>query len=158
MTNKIKRKRKANEMLGVVEVDNTRNDKKKRTQKKTMEKTEISGQNMILKDVVDTKKEKKEKDVPLFNDKNVDYNLYHEAPENVATKKIKLSSNVILMCKMIEATGDQRGLTYDYAALSIIRKTKNNKAYEFNLPLTIAPNLMRGVELIMKDNQHFFQK
>lgn len=122
-----------------------------------MEKDEISGNALVLKDDVDSKKEKKEKEVPMFNDKNVDYNLYHEAPENVATKKIKLSSNVILMCKMIEATGEQRGLTYDYAALSIIRKTKNNKAYEFNLPLTIAPNLVKGIELIMQENKHFFQ-
>ncbi len=103
----------------------------------------------------ETKREKKEPVV--FNDKNVDYNLYHEAPENVATKKIKISSNVILSCKMIEASGDQKGLTYDYAALTISRKTKNNKAYEFNLPLTIAPNLMKGIELIMNDNKNFFQ-
>jgi hypothetical protein len=122
-----------------------------------MEKEEVSGNALVLKDDADSKKEKKEKEVPMFNDKNVDYNLYHEAPENVATKKIKLSSNVILMCKMIEATGEQRGLTYDYAALSIIRKTKNNKAYEFNLPLTIAPNLVKGIELIMQENKHFFQ-
>lgn len=131
--------------------------KRKRLKKKKMEKDEISGNALVLKDDVDSKKEKKEKEVPMFNDKNVDYNLYHEAPENVATKKIKLSSNVILMCKMIEATGEQRGLTYDYAALSIIRKTKNNKAYEFNLPLTIAPNLVKGIELIMQENKHFFQ-
>jgi hypothetical protein len=134
------------------------NDNKvKKSKKKKMEKDEVSGKSLILKDDNDSKKEKKEKDVPMFNDKNVDYNLYHEAPENVATKKIKLSSNVILMCKMIEATGEQRGLTYDYAALSIIRKTKNNKAYEFNLPLTIAPNLVKGIELIMQENKHFFQ-
>lgn len=124
--------------------------------KRKMDKAEISGVNTVIEaETNDSKREKKES--PIFNDKNVDYNLYHEAPENVATKKIKLSSNVILMCKMIEATGDQRGLTYDYAALSIIRKTKNNKAYEFNLPLTIAPNLVKGVELIMNENKHFFQ-
>lgn len=125
-------------------------DASKRGKKRKMTKTEVSGS-----DGVDTKKEKKE--AAVFNDKNVDYNLYHEAPENVATKKIKISSNVILMCKMIEATGDQKGLTYDYAALTISRKTKNGKAYEFNLPLTIAPNLIKGINLIMQDNKHFFQ-
>lgn len=121
-----------------------------------MEKTEVSGVDLVVPEVeIETKKDKKE--VIMFNDKNVDYNLYHEAPENVATKKIKLSSNVILMCKMIEANAGQKGLTYDYAALSIIRKTKNNQAYEFNLPLTIAPNLVKGIELIMTENKHFFQ-
>ena len=129
---------------------------KKQGRKRKMEKNEVSGMDVLVADPKnDSKKEKKE---PLvFNDKNVDYNLYHEAPENVATKKIKLSSNVLLVCKMIEATGDQKGLTYDYAALSIVRKTKNNTAYEFNLPLTIAPNLKKGIELIIKDNHHFFQ-
>lgn len=131
-------------------------DPKKKGKKRKMEKNEVSGAEAVDNSDSDSKKEKKE--APLFNDKNVDYNLYNEAPENVATKKIKLSSNVILMCKMIEAAGDKNGLTYDYAALSISRKTKNGRAYEFNLPLTIAPNLMKGIEYIMRDNKHFFQK
>lgn len=121
-----------------------------------MEKTEVSGNETMDVTENDGKKEKKEP--PLFNDKNVDYNLYNEAPENVSTKKIKLSSNVMLLCKMIEAAGEQKGLTYDYAALCIVRKTKNGRAYEFNLPLTIAPNLVKGIQLIMKDNEHFFSK
>lgn len=125
----------------------------KRGKKRKMSKTEVCGTDVVEEN--ETKREKKEPAV--FNDKNVDYNLYHEAPENVATKKIKISSNVMLICKMIEAAGDQKGLTYDYAALTISRKTKNGKAYEFNLPLTIAPNLVKGIELIMKDNKHFFQ-
>ena len=134
----------------------TETNDKKRGKKRKMEKTEVSGGDLVVPEVeVETKKDKKE--VVMFNDKNVDYNLYHEAPENVATKKIKLSSNVILMCKMIEANSGQKGLTYDYAALSIIRKTKNNQAYEFNLPLTIAPNLVKGIELIMTENKNFFQ-
>lgn len=129
-----------------------------------MDKAETSGTEHILVETAEdgeateneAKKEKRE--APIFNDKNVDYNLYNEAPENVATKKIKLSSNIILMCKMIEGAGDSKGLSYDYAALSIIRKTKNNKAYECNLPLTICPNLIKGIEFIMKENKHFFQK
>jgi hypothetical protein len=121
-----------------------------------MEKEEVSGEYLVVDK--ETKKDKKEREIPTFNDKNVDYNLYHEAPENVSTKRIKLTNNIIMGCKMIEATGDQRGTTYDYAALFFTRKTKNNKAYDFNLPLTIAPNLIKGVELIMQDNKHFFQK
>lgn len=41
-----------------------------------------------------------------YNDKNVDYNLYNEAPEHIKNLKIKISSNVIMLCRMIEATGN----------------------------------------------------
>lgn len=59
--------------------------KRKPSKKARIDKEEISGVVVANKDDIDNKKEKKE--AALFNDKNVDYNLYHEAPENVATKK-----------------------------------------------------------------------
>lgn len=94
-----------------------------------------------------------------YNDKNVDYNLYNEAPEHIKNLKIKISSNVIMLCRMIEATGNtSQGLTYDYAALSFVRQSKNGKAYEFNLPLNLAPSIMKGLTLLIKQNPKFFDK
>lgn len=39
---------------------------------------------------------KSKREAPTFNDKNVDYNLYSNDPDNVVTRKIKVSSNVIV--------------------------------------------------------------
>jgi hypothetical protein len=97
------------------------------------------------------------KEAPTFNDKNVDYNLFSNDPGNVVSRKIKIASNVILTCKMIESD-TKGGLSYDYAALTFQRKTRDEKAFEFNLPLTISPNLIQGLKLIMQDNPKFFSE
>jgi hypothetical protein len=94
-----------------------------------------------------------------YNDKNVDYNLYNEAPENIKNVKIKISSNLVMMCRMIEATGTTaQSLNYDYAALSFVRQSKNGRAYEYNVQLSSAPAIMKGISLIMKQNPKFFDK
>jgi hypothetical protein len=94
-----------------------------------------------------------------YNDKNVDFNLYNEAPEHIKNVKIKISSNVVMICRMIEATGNtSQGLTYDYAALSFVRQSKNGRAYEFNLPLTLAPSITKGINLMIRENTKFFSK
>jgi hypothetical protein len=95
----------------------------------------------------------------VFNDKNVDYNLYNEAPEHIKNLKIKLSSNVVVMSRMIEASGgNAQGLSYDYAALSFVRQSKNGKAYEFNMSLNLAPNIIKALNLLIKGNPTFFEK
>ena len=103
--------------------------------------------------------EEGKKKVVEYNDKNVDYNLYNEAPDHIKNVKIKLSSNVVMMCRMIEASGNaQIGLTFDYAALSFVRQSKNGRAYEFNLPLGIAKKIIQGCQLCIKENPKFFEK
>ncbi len=101
---------------------------------------------------------KKASGVIEYNDKNVDFNLYNEAPEHIKNVKIKISSNVVMLCRMIEATGNtSQGLTYDYAAISFVRQSKNGKAYEFNLPLNLAPSIQKGISLLIKSNPKFFE-
>lgn len=104
-------------------------------------------------------KKSNKKEVPLFNDKNVDYNLFNDAPENVMARKIKISNTVMVTCKMIDAiSGGANGLSYDYAALTFVRKIQNAKAFEFNLPLTLVPSIIEALKLIVKDNPKFFKK
>jgi hypothetical protein len=104
---------------------------------------------------------KKTREGPVFNDKNLDYNLYSNDPDNVVSKKIKISNNVIMTCRMIDGSEGRKtaaAYSYDYAALSFLRKTKDEKAFEFNLPLNLAPNIIEALKLIMNDNPKFFQK
>ena len=101
----------------------------------------------------------KKREAPIFNDKNIDYNLFTDAPENVMARKIKISNTVMVTCKMIDAIGSGAGgLSYDYAALTFMRKIQNQKAFEFNLPLALAPNIIEALRYIMKDNPKFFKR
>lgn len=105
--------------------------------------------------------DKKKREGPVFNDKNLDYNLYCNDPDNVVSKKIKISNNVIMTCRMIDGSEGRKTAavySYDYAALSFLRKTKDEKAFEFNLPLNLAPNIIEAIKLIINDNPKFFQK
>jgi hypothetical protein len=105
--------------------------------------------------------DKKKREGPVFNDKNLDYNLYCNDPDNVVSKKIKISNNVIMTCRMIDGSEGRKtaaAYSYDYAALSFLRKTKDEKAFEFNLPLNLAPNIIEAIKLIINDNPKFFQK
>jgi hypothetical protein len=121
------------------------------TSNENQNKHEISGENLEL-----TKDEKKKIET-LFDDSNVDYNLYCEAPENIVEKKVMLSNNLMIVSKMMEATGD-KGQTYEYPAISFQRKLKSQKAYTFNLPLNMIPTLIKGLQMIMNDNQTYFSK
>jgi hypothetical protein len=60
---------------------------------------------------------------------------------------------------MIEGAGNTaQGLTFDFASLSFVRQSKNGKAFEFNLPLGLAPSIVKGITLIIKQNPKFFEK
>ena len=102
---------------------------------------------------------KKAREAPSFNDKNLDYNLFSSDPDNVVSKKIKISSNVIVQCRMIDGVEKGKNAAFqDYAALSFWRKTKDEKAFEFNLPLGLATNIIEALKLIINDNPKFFKK
>lgn len=98
---------------------------------------------------------KKKGEVKEFTDANVDLNL-HSDSQIVHPRKIKLTNNIILSCQMFDM--ETTKLNYDFPALVFQRKLKDSKAFEFNLPLSICPNLIHGVNYIMKENPKFFSK
>ena len=95
------------------------------------------------------------KEAPDFSDKNVDYDLFKDDPTRVIQKKCKLSRDVVMSCKMI--TVNQPKLSFEYAAVVFARKGKADKAFEFNLPLELAPRIISGLTLMMKDYPRFFE-
>ena len=120
------------------------------TENRLESKQEMSGENMEL-----VKDDGKKKVETMFDDSNIDYNLYTAAPQNIIEKKIMLGNNLLVLSKMMDAVGD-KGQSYEYPAISFQRKCKSQKAYTFNLPLNLAPTLIRALELIMEDNKTFF--
>ena len=146
----------------------TKSDVKKKTSRNSerKEKTGKPETDKKKENLETTTDEKTEKDVEEvkkrvieYNDKNVDYNLYTEAPEHIKTVKCQINSNTLMICRMIEASSNSTsGLTSDYAAISFVRLSRNGKAFEFNLPLGIAPNIIKGLTMFIKDNPRFFDK
>lgn len=68
---------------------------------------------------------KKAREAPSFNDKNLDYNLFSSDPDNVVSKKIKISSNVIVQCRMID--GVEKGKNAAFPRLRGFVISKENK-------------------------------
>lgn len=120
------------------------------------------GDDKKAKEKKSTKKDEKEEDKDEgrknWDSRNIDYNLYNESPDNIKVVRILLSSTVTLESKMIEASADKKGLTYDMAALVFARKTRGNKSFEFNLPMTLAPSIREGLDRIMEKNANFYAK
>ena len=97
------------------------------------------------------------KEAPDFSDKNVDYNLYEDDPTRLMQKRIKISKDVVVSCRMI-TVHQPRSNSFEYAAVVFARKGKADKAFEFNLPLDLAPRIISALHLMMKDNSKFFEK
>lgn len=100
----------------------------------------------------------KSKSKKKYNDRNVDYDLHHEVPEKINSFKIKLSNTCTYVCKMTEANGELKGLTYNMAVIALYMKLKNGNASEFILPLSLAPNLKKALEISINANKEFFDK
>ena len=91
----------------------------------------------------------------IFNDGNVDVNLYTLEAQNIVKKKIKISSNLMILSQIIE-NWDNKNYNQEYAALTIQRKLKDGKAFEFNVPLNLAYSLQNAIQIIIDHNPKFF--
>lgn len=98
----------------------------------------------------------KKKDYPDFSDKNVDVDLYNDNPHTVIQKRIKVSDNIVVSCKMI-AVNQRQANGFEYAAIVFARKGRADKAFEYNLPLTLAPKVIAALNIIVNENPKFFQ-
>ena len=98
--------------------------------------------------------EKQTKTYPAFEEKNVDYNFEKNSPSNIVQRRCKIASNIIISCKNVEII--QNGQTLDIASLSFSRKTKNGKAFDYNMPLSLAPTVIIAIQAIINDNAKFF--
>jgi len=103
----------------------------------------------------ETKKEEYKTDI--WNDRNCDHDLDDHAASNVHTRKIKISSNLLLSCKMISHL-ENKHLTQDYAGLVFSRKTNKEKTFDFIVDLRVTERLIRALQIIIEENPVFFNK
>ena len=93
----------------------------------------------------------------IWNDKNCDHDLDDHAASNVHTRKIKISSNLLLSCRMISHL-ENKHLQQDYAALVFSRKTNKERSFDFMIDLRVTERLIRALEIIVQENPVFFNK
>lgn len=98
----------------------------------------------------------KKKSVFLFNDKNVDVNLFNEAPQNIVERKIKLSNNLILQCHVIDGSEIKAAYNNDFPALTFVKKVKDGKAFQFSIPLNLGPTIQNAIQIMVTSNPQFF--
>lgn len=94
------------------------------------------------------------KKTEVFNDSNLDFDLFKSSPTNVVSRRIRVASNLIVTCRMISQAGNN--LSYDYAAITFQRKTQNEKMFEFVIPLNLTPRLVQAMQYIIAENPKFF--
>jgi hypothetical protein len=99
------------------------------------------------RDVISNKRKKKNEDVYPYDETDVAIDM---SVDFVKPKKIKLSSNLMLERRMLHVTENGKK-EYSYPAIVFLRKTKDDKAFEFNIPLTIGQRLIDALEIILND-------
>ena len=149
----LKRKKKAVEHKNVKKIKKNPEELKIKKNKKKIAKPEEkkAEENSI------TGEKKKQNELPDFSDKNVDVDLYHEDTQRVIQKRIKITDNIIVSCKMISVNQRQAN-GFEYAGLVFARKGRADKAFEYNLPLNLTPKIIAALNIIVTENPKFFQK
>lgn len=96
----------------------------------------------------------------LFNDKNVDVNLHKEAATNISTKSVKINDKLLMKCHAIDFNEMQRNFgnnrDNDYAAMTFVKRIRNNHAFDFSVPFKDAPIIQDAIQVFIKANPVFF--
>jgi len=160
-------KRKKQVKKGKEDIDTKKRKTHKRENDEEIKHSSLN-QKEPAKDKEDNKECSKEKDSEtdqkgkkknqIFNDRNVDLDLFNSSPNNVKPQKIKVSNNLLVTCRNIDQVEGARaaGVSYDFAALTFQRKTNNDKMFEFVVPLALATRIKEAIEHIIKENPKFF--
>lgn len=112
--------------------------KKKEASKKPKPKTPPS------RSVKDSSKKRKVNEEVLFDQLTVDVDFSNE---NVDSKRIKLSQNLMIETKVVQVV-DERSKSYSYPALVFLRKSKDGKVFEFNVPTILSHKLCEAVRTL----------
>ena len=147
-----------------------KNQAAKRSRSSSVGKTEKQHHASLKSESSEKKDEKKTKTKPepgsekdkskeeiIWNEANCDVDLDDHAASNVHFRKIKISNNLILSCKMITHL-ENKNLHSDYPALIFSRKTNKDKTFNFMVDMRVTERLIRALQIIVDQNPVFFNK
>ena len=97
---------------------------------------------------------KKKRVAEMFDDSNVKIDMSNE---NIKPQKIKLTSNLLIECRniVVDEPGKKK---FAYPGIVFIRKMKDDKCFEFNIPLAIASRVISAIEIMMNDKNSLKNK
>ena len=81
-----------------------------------------------------------------FDDLSVDIDL---SSDNISHQRIKLASNLLLESRIVEVKEDN-GKKYSYPALVFIRRVKDKKVFEFNVPTVLSSKLCEAIRTLVR--------
>lgn len=130
-------------------------EKNKKERKKTSKKTSKEEKDEVEK-ISDRKENRKKKS--RNERKEHDNDFLHDfdditidmTDESVSKKRIKLSYNLLLQCKMVDV--NEKGRKFSYPALVFERKTKDGKNFEFNIPFNLSNRLINALNVMLTDS------
>ena len=99
------------------------------------------------------KKTKKEYDM-MFDDSDVKIDMSND---NIKPTKIKLTSNLLIECRTVVVDEPDKQ-KFSYPGIVFIRKMKDDKCFEFNIPLAIASRVVNAIEIMINDKNNFRKK
>jgi len=88
---------------------------------------------------------------------NIDLNLFNEAPQNIKFKKVKLNNIFQIQSHVIDTSEAKLNWSSDYPALTICKKQRDGKQFDFNMPLNLAPTIQKAIQFLIDENPQFFR-
>ena len=123
----------------IMQVETSEDSKEKKNEKKEKPKTEKK--TLAAKA---TEKKCNKKEAENFDESNLSIDL---TSNDFVKKKVKLTDNFIVESRVIEFA--EGGRKYSYPAIVFSKRMKDTKkAYDFNIPLSIGPKLVKALKFI----------
>jgi len=90
----------------------------------------------------------------MFDDSNVKIDM---SVDSIKPQKIKLTSNLLIECRTITVDEPDKR-KFSYPGIVFIRKMKDDKCFEFNIPLAIASRVISAIEIMTNERNNFQKK
>ena len=92
---------------------------------------------------------KKRKLGEIFDETDISFDM---SAENIKPKKIKVSNSLLIESKILTVKEDG-GKSFTFPAIVFAKKLKNNKLFDFNIPLSLGLKVRDALSIILKANR-----
>ena len=90
---------------------------------------------------------RKKKEYEMFDESDVNIDMSND---NIKPQKIKLTSNLLIECRNIVVDEPDKK-KFSYPGIVFIRKMKDDKCFEFNIPLAVGSRVVNAIEIMISE-------
>jgi hypothetical protein len=94
--------------------------------------------------------------ISVYDDTNMDKCYYPKPDLNIEVKKMGLSPTLMVMCHVLDTSETKMPITSDFAALTFLKKMKEEKVFNFSIPFALVPALQDALGTMVGANKQFF--